>query len=257
MEGIRDPLLKDAAMAARPTANHGLGDYALRWMVNFADSRLGSENPVSVEGLYDPNNRDGADTEALRKCIDIFAHECNVQICVTVETKMGTDEHSIITSNGEESQLKKYYDTVIGCAEFGKYAHSYFIVLTDDGHVLPSFHVDEEKRADRQRRWVSMSYADLHALLDECMLRLADMDAMKIVSDFRTDVTRKIDMSDDNLFDAFDSYRMEIESIHDYFFGDDDEVKAVSDRDVQTVDVGFLEVRGVICRLMRSRFCSR
>ena len=228
-----------------PTANHGLGDYVLRSMARFADAQLGSADAVSIGEQYVPDNRDGAETEALRKHIDVFAHERNARICVTVETKMGTDEHASMTANGEESQLKKYYDTVTGHAEYGTYAHSYFIFLTEDGHVPPSFPEDEAQRADWQRRWVFMSYADLRALLDTCMLRLADMDAMKIVSDFRTDVTRKIDMSDDDLFGVFDEYRAQVETLHDYFFGDDEDgAKASSDRDLQSAGIAFLGALG-------------
>lgn len=136
-----------------PTANHGLGDYMLRSMAAFAADQLHERRPVSADDPYELDKRDGAETEALRKHIDVFAHERNAQICVTIETKMGTDEHDSNTAAGVESQLKKYYDAVTTHPRFGTFAHAYFIFLTKDGHVPPSFPMNVDERADWQRRW--------------------------------------------------------------------------------------------------------
>lgn len=243
-----------------PAGTHGLGGFALRWFAGYAERKLNVCNqnsctgkakeayPVKEEtkyatpsreeaqdptpgipspwGNYKPDDRDGAKPEALGKNIDVLAYSFNDEICVTVENKMNSDEHSSKTEDGEVSQLKKYYDAVMSDDTFGSFKYKYFIFLTKDGHTPPSFSdttCDDNTKEDWQRRWMCMSYADLVEMLDAVLPRLTTLEGVAIVKDFRNDVVRNIDMGNVGLYNSFYDYRPEVIALYDYFFGGDTE----------------------------------
>ena len=233
-----------------PAGTHGLGGFALRWFAGFADRKLNvcnqnsctgkakeaypsrEETQASTPGIpspwdnYRPDDRDGAKPEALSKNIDVLAYSFNDEICVTVENKMNSDEHSSKTEDGEVSQLKKYYDAVMSDDTFGSFKYKYFIFLTKDGHTPPSFSdptFDDNTKEDWQRRWVCMSYADLVEMLDAVLPRLTTLEGVAIVKDFRNDVVRNIDMDNVVLYNSFYDYREEVVTLYTYFFGGDTE----------------------------------
>ena len=243
-----------------PAGTHGLGGFALRWFAGFAERKLNVCNQNSCTGKakeaypsreepkyatpsreepqdptpgipspwgnYRPDDRDGAKPEALGKNIDILAYSFNDEICVTVENKMNSDEHSSKTEDGEVSQLKKYYDAVMSDDTFGSFKYKYFIFLTKDGHTPPSFSdttCDDNTKEDWQRRWMCMSYADLVEMLDAVLPRLTTLEGVAIVKDFRNDVVRNIDMDNVVLYNSFYDYREEVVTLYTYFFGEDTE----------------------------------
>lgn len=233
-----------------PAGTHGLGGFALRWFAGFAERKLNVCNQNSCTGKakeaypsreetqdptpgipspwdnYRPDDRDGAKPEALSKNIDVFAYSFNDEICVTVENKMNSDEHSSKTEDGEVSQLKKYYDAVMSDDTFGSFKYKYFIFLTKDGHTPPSFSdptCDDNTKEDWQRRWMCMSYADLVEMLDAVLPRLTTLEGVAIVKDFRNDVVRNIDMDNVVLYNSFYDYREEVVTLYTYFFGEDTE----------------------------------
>ena len=233
-----------------PAGTHGLGGFALRWFAGYAERKLNTLNQDSCSGKakeaypsreepqdptpgipspwgeYLPDDRDGAKPEALGKNIDVLAYSFNDEICVTVENKMNSDEHSSKTEDGEVSQLKKYYDAVMSDDTFGSFKYKYFIFLTKDGHTPPSFSdptFDDNTKEDWQRRWVCMSYADLVEMLDAVLPRLTTLEGVAIVKDFRNDVVRNIDMDNVVLYNSFYDYREEVVTLYTYFFGGDTE----------------------------------
>ena len=233
-----------------PAGTHGLGGFALRWFAGFAERKLNVCNQNSCTGKakeaypsreepqdptpgipspwdnYRPDDRDGAKPEALSKNIDVLAYSFNDEICVTVENKMNSDEHSSKTEDGEVSQLKKYYDAVMSDDTFGSFKYKYFIFLTKDGHTPPSFSdttCDDNTKEDWQRRWMCMSYADLVEMLDAVLPRLTTLEGVAIVKDFRNDVVRNIDMDNVVLYNSFYDYREEVVTLYTYFFGEDTE----------------------------------
>ena len=233
-----------------PAGTHGLGGFALRWFAGYAERKLNvcnqnsctgkakeaypsREEPqdptpgiLSPWGNYRPDDRDGAKPEALGKNIDILAYSFNDEICVTVENKMNSDEHSSKTEDGEVSQLKKYYDAVMSDDTFGSFKYKYFIFLTKDGHTPPSFSdttCDDNTKEDWQHQWVCMSYADLVEMLDAVLPRLTTLEGVAIVKDFRNDVVRNIDMDNVGLYNSFYDYREEVVTLYTYFFGEDTE----------------------------------
>lgn len=233
-----------------PAGTHGLGGFALRWFAGFADRKLNVCNQDSCSGKakeaypsreepqdptpgipspwdnYRPDDRDGAKPEALSKNIDVLAYSFNDEICVTVENKMNSDEHSSKTEDGEVSQLKKYYDAVMSDDTFGSFKYKYFIFLTKDGHTPPSFSdptCDDNTKEDWQSQWVCMSYADLVEMLDAVLPRLTTLEGVAIVKDFRNDVVRNIDMDNVVLYNSFYDYREEVVTLYTYFFGGDTE----------------------------------
>lgn len=233
-----------------PAGTHGLGGFALRWFAGFADRKLNALNQDSCNGKakeaypsreetkdptsgipspwdnYRPDDRDGAKPEALGKNIDVLAYSFNDEICVTVENKMNSDEHSSKTEDGEVSQLKKYYDAVMSDDTYGSFKYKYFIFLTKDGHTPPSFSdptCDDNTKEDWQRQWVCMSYADLVEMLDAVLPRLTTLEGVAIVKDFRNDVVRNIDMDNVVLYNSFYDYREEVVTLYTYFFGEDTE----------------------------------
>lgn len=233
-----------------PAGTHGLGGFALRWFAGFAERKLNTLNQDSCTGKakeayssreepqdptpgipspwdnYRPDDRDGAKPEALSKNIDVLAYSFNDEICVTVENKMNSDEHSSKTEDGEVSQLKKYYDAVMSDDTFGSFKYKYFIFLTKDGHTPPSFSdptCDDNTKEDWQRRWMCMSYADLVEMLDAVLPRLTTLEGVAIVKDFRNDVVRNIDMGNVVLYNSFYDYREEVVTLYTYFFGEDTE----------------------------------
>lgn len=233
-----------------PAGTHGLGGFALRWFAGFAERKLNVCNQNSCTGKakeaypsreelqdptpgipspwgnYRPDDRDGAKPEALGKNIDILAYSFNDEICVTVENKMNSDEHSSKTEDGEVSQLKKYYDAVMSDDTFGSFKYKYFIFLTKDGHTPPSFSdttCDDNTKEDWQHQWVCMSYADLVEMLDVVLPRLTTLEGVAIVKDFRNDVVRNIDMDNVGLYNSFYDYREEVVTLYTYFFGEDTE----------------------------------
>lgn len=233
-----------------PAGTHGLGGFALRWFAGFAERKLNVLNQDSCNGQtnyaypsreetkdptpgipspwdnYRPDDRDGAKPEALSKNIDVLAYSFNDEICVTVENKMNSDEHSSKTEDGEVSQLKKYYDAVMSDDTYGSFKYKYFIFLTKDGHTPPSFSdptCDDNTKEDWQRQWVCMSYADLVEMLDAVLPRLTTLEGVAIVKDFRNDVVRNIDMDNVVLYNSFYDYREEVVTLYTYFFGGDTE----------------------------------
>lgn len=243
-----------------PAGTHGLGGFALRWFAGFAERKLNACNQDSCNGQtnyaysakedteyaypsreeaqdptpgipspwgeYLPDDRDGAKPEALGKNIDVLAYSFNDEICVTVENKMNSDEHSSKTEDGEVSQLKKYYDAVMSDNTYGSFKYKYFVFLTKDGHTPPSFSdptCDDNTKEDWQRQWVCMSYADLVEMLDVVLPRLTTLEGVAIVKDFRNDVVRNIDMDNVVLYNSFYDYREEVVTLYTYFFGEDTE----------------------------------
>ncbi|KFI59683.1 PD-(D/E)XK nuclease family protein [Bifidobacterium gallicum] len=219
-----------------PTANHGLGDAAMRWIANYAGVELTQSGDT-----YVPDDQDGAETEALGNHIDVFAHDRSAGLLVVIEAKMGSDEHEsdiveavveeqdaegkVVKCKKKVSQLEKYYETVDGHALYGdkrSYPHAVYLFLTIDGHRPPSFPENEEEYSQWQYQWHDMSYADLVSMLDDLLPKLTDLDAMKLVKDFRINTQSKLDLEDD-AFSAFEPYKENIDLLHTYFVGDNDE----------------------------------
>lgn len=233
-----------------PTANHGLGDAAMRWIADFAQVQLPDDH-----GNYAVDSQDGAETEALGKRIDIFAHDRSAGLLVVIEAKMAADEHDSVMDNGEEaSQLYKYYDAVTSHAEYGNkesYPHVAYIFLTEDGHQPPSF---EKEHEDWHDLWRTMSYEDLSAMLDDLLPKLVDLDAMKIVKDFKVDVQRNV--ASQEVLDEFENYADAIALLHTYFLGDDDESDTDSEPDqdkVRQAALDFQEALGTRMPLLEAR----
>lgn len=218
-----------------PTANHGLGAFMLRWIANaidFSDPAKpqsvdwskGAEGDFDVNS-YHPNDYDGAETEALGKRIDVFAHDQANGICLVVEVKMGIDEHDSTMKGESVSQLEKYWTAVMDHPEYGSdaYGHRYFVFLTEDGHIPPSFASNMcsvDSQDDWKRSWKTMSYKQLHMLLDQALLHLTSADASKLVRDFAMDVRRHSDYGDDKQYAPFEQYAMIITQLDEYFNGD-------------------------------------
>lgn len=175
-----------------PTENHRLEEA-------FADILVDrfSESACNLNAEHKKVERfTGAETEALGSNIDILYRSAQRNRLIVIEAKMNSADHSHVEKDkdGEDkivSQLDKYYNAVV--SKSGGYQDNYFIYLTINGDAP----TQEVESVDS---WVCMSYKELYEDLGK-LQKIADerltgqkilSAVLRLISDFRQDVSRKI-----------------------------------------------------------------
>ena len=132
------------AWLMNPNANHGLGDQFLRLFLKylFANNRESIKSEINFFDI-EVFNLDDIEIRREWNRIDLLLLSESNNLVVTIENKVGTEEHS--------NQLKRYFDIV--SKEFPKY-RKLFIYLTPDS-LTPS---DEQN-------WIIFDYSTIHSIL--------------------------------------------------------------------------------------------
>ncbi len=132
------------AWLMNPNANHGLGDQFLRLFLKylFANNRDSIKSEITFFDI-EVFNLDDIEIRREWNRIDLLLISESNKLIVTIENKVGTEEHS--------NQLKRYFDIVT--KEFPDY-RKLFVYLTPDS-LTPS---DEQN-------WIIFDYSTVYSIL--------------------------------------------------------------------------------------------
>lgn len=174
-----------------PTETHRLGAFVARELALEALSPQQEESARALrESLIAANDIshadapvDGtADTEALKASggIDVLYSEKDLDLCLAIENKMGSDEHA---GTGDVSQLAQYYQAVEGDPRYQGLAHRLYLFLTGDGHAAPSLQGDVGQSRNAIEAWVPISCEQLNAVLLRAIERLEQLRSTGAIDD--------------------------------------------------------------------------
>lgn len=157
-----------------PHENHGLSNLFAQELLN--------EIGTSVHLL--PSKVSGCQAE--KKRIDIFYYNEKSGTTLTIELKVNSQDHN--QGSSEDSQLDAYYKRVTEDVIYGNgknYPNHYFIYLTIDGE-------EPTTKPRTVEHWKNVSYEQLVAVINRVLIKVDNLDVMKIIADFKHDLEKYI-----------------------------------------------------------------